>query len=565
LQTLRGQLQPNLSVKSLTVVYTAADVAVIRKLSKKEKVLLASAIASPAAAAAFTVVYKVNHVDPYVASIDEGIASAIDELRTEAAQCSKSRFVLAGYSQGAMVMHQVLLRLEGDPGLRHLLARVAATLLIADGDKKKETAANRFGTASFQAEGIRSAIRLGERDIPSSKASSTYDICNQGDIVCDFTLPVLLNNRGEVIHESYTNSTVVKNVTRRIAAALLASGPAGPGIITTVAGNGTIGSCGDGGPATSACFDGVYGVAVDPAGNRFVADFWNNRVRRVAPNGTIITVAGNGEFGTCADGGPATGPCLAHPTAVAVDSKGNLYVASEGDHRVRKVAANGTISTLAGNGTTGFCGDGGPASAACLDDPAGLAVDAADNVYIADGASQRVRKVTVLGTISTLAGNGTAGFCGDGGPAAAACLDGPGGLAVDAANSVYIADVNNHRVRKVTPGGAISTTAGKGTAGFCGDGGTATAACLTYPQAVALDNAGTLYVADFGNFRIRKVAVGGTITTVAGNGTLGFCGDGGPATSACLSETRGLAIDAQLNLYIADDGRDGGRLRRVTP
>jgi outer membrane protein assembly factor BamB len=215
------------SVKSLLVVYPARDVSVLRTLSPTEQVLLAAAIrGTPGAAAAFYASYQINHVNPFLASIDEGIRSAVDELRVEAKQCPGTRFVLAGYSQGAMVMHQALLRLESK-GETGLLDRIAATVLIADGDRKKETVATRFGTAPFDAEGIRSAIVLGERDVPSSKASTTYDICNDGDLVCDFTLDALSTKArikdAEKVHtDTYRNSTLVTNIGKRIAADLLA-------------------------------------------------------------------------------------------------------------------------------------------------------------------------------------------------------------------------------------------------------------------------------------------------------------------------------------------------------
>ena len=332
-----------------------------------------------------------------------------------------------------------------------------------------------------------------------------------------------------------------------------------PGTITTVAGNGTARFCGDGGPATQACLSQPDALAVDAAGNLYIADLINNRVRRVAPDGTITTVAGNGTAGFCGDGGPATHACLNVPAGLAVDAAGNLYIAEEGNRRVRRVAPDGTITTVVGgNVTAGFCGDGGPATQACLDAPAGLAVDAAGNLYIDDSINYRVRRVAPDGTISTVAGNGTQGFCGDGGPATQACFGQSYGLAVDAAGDLYIADWGNERVRRVAPDGTISTVAGNGTQGFCGDGGPATQACL-WPQAV-LAAAGNLYIADWGNERVRRVAADGTITTVVGNGTYGFCGDGGPATQACLSRPADVALDAAGDLYIADQA--GNRVRR---
>src|SRR5664280_1427603 len=231
-----------------------------------------------------------------------------------------------------------------------------------------------------------------------------------------------------------------------------------PATITTVAGNGTAGFCGDGGPATQACLYGPGGLALDAAGNLYIADRDNNRVRRVAPDGTITTVAGNGTAGFCGDGGPATQACLVAPIGLAVDAAGNLYITDYNNNRVRRMAPDGTITTVAGNGTKGFCGDGGPATQACLNGPGGLAVDVAGNLYVADHNNSRVRRVAPDGTVTTVAGNGTAGFCGDGGPATQACLNYPNGLFVDAAGNLYVADYNN-RVRLVaTPGGQPSPT-----------------------------------------------------------------------------------------------------------
>jgi hypothetical protein len=340
------------------------------------------------------------------------------------------------------------------------------------------------------------------------------------------------------------------------------------GTITTVAGDGTQGFSDDGGPATNASLNLPTGVAVDAAGNLYFPDPYSNRVRKVSTSGTITTVAGNGTFGFSGDGGPATNASLRYPYAVAVNAAGNLYIADQGNNRVRKVAASvppllsGTITTVAGDGTTGFSGDGGPATNASLYEPTGVAVDAAGNVYIADPGNHRVRKVSTSGTITTVAGNGSPGFSGDGGPATNASLDGLRGVAVDAAGNLYIADWVNSRVRKVSTSGMITTVAGSGTYGFSGDGGPATDASLSSPYGVAVDAAGNLYIADAGNSRVRKVSTSGTITTVAGSGTYGFSGDGGPATNAALSSPQGVALDAAGNLYIAD--AQDTRVRKVS-
>ena len=331
------------------------------------------------------------------------------------------------------------------------------------------------------------------------------------------------------------------------------------GVITTVAGNGTegFGSSGDNGAATSADLNQPQGVAEDTSGNLYIGDTGNDRIRKVT-NGMITTVAGNGKAGFSGDNGPATSAELAGASGVAVDSAGNLYIADTGNRRVRKVA-NGVITTVAGNG---LIGDGGPAIGAQLNSPEGVAVDAVGNLYIADFENSLIRKVT-NGVITTVAGSATRGFGGDNGPATSAQLDYPDGVAVDSAGNLYFVDSGNNRVRKIS-GGVITTVAGNGTQGFSGDNGPAINAELNLynfqPSAVAVDSAGNLYIADAGNDRVRKVT-NGTITTVAGNGTQGFSGDNGPATSAQLNQPKGVAVDATGNLYIADEANQ--RIRKV--
>ena len=330
------------------------------------------------------------------------------------------------------------------------------------------------------------------------------------------------------------------------------------GVISTVAGDGTGGYGGDGGAAVAAQLLSPSGVALDGAGNLYIADTGNRRIRKVDAAGAISTVAGDGTHGDGGDGGPATAAQLSFPAGVALDGTGNLYIADLGNRRIRKVDAAGVISTVAGDGTQGFGGDGGPATAAQLSFPIDVALDGADNLYIVDGSNQRIRKVDAAGVISTVAGDGTQGFGGDGGPATAAQLDTPRGVAPDGAGNLYIADGGNRRIRKVDSAGAISTVAGGGP---IGDGGAAVAAQLDFPNGVAPDGAGNLYIADTFNHRIRKVDAAGVISTVAGDGTRGSGGDGGAAVAAQLFSPNGVAPDGAGNLYIADTANS--RIRKV--
>jgi sugar lactone lactonase YvrE len=338
------------------------------------------------------------------------------------------------------------------------------------------------------------------------------------------------------------------------------------GIITTVAGNGTEGFSGDGGAATNATFSGLFGVAVDAPGNLFIADAGNKRIRRVAATtGIVTTVAGNGTAGFSGDGGPATGAALNAPFGMVVDASGNLFIADQGNQRVRRVAAaTGIITTVAGNGREDFSGDGGAATNAGLRNPSGLAFDASGNLLIADTFNQRIRRVAAAtGIITTVAGNGSEGLSGDGGAATSARLNRPSGVAVGPSGNLFIADYGNFRVRRVAAATAIITTvAGNGTESFSGDGAAATSASLNLPFRVAVDASHNLFIADLFNQRIRRVAATtGIITTVAGNGTEGFSGDGRAATSASLSFPSGVAVDASGNLFIADSGNQ--RIRRV--
>jgi hypothetical protein len=311
--------------------------------------------------------------------------------------------------------------------------------------------------------------------------------------------------------------------------------------INTQAGNGTGGFAGDGGAATSAELKIPFGVAVDSAGNTYIADAQNNRVRMVSIAGTIATVAGNGHAGSGGDGGPAVSASLNNPSGVAVDAAGNLYIADQYNNKIRLVTTAGVISTFAGTGTVGNGGDGGHATAAELYDPAGVALDGLGSLYIADTNNHRIRKVNIsTGTITTVAGSGAVGYGCAAGVATAVGLHNPFGVAADGLGNIYIADTYNQCIRKVASGN-ITTLAGNGVANFGGDGGPATSAALNYPTGVAVDGVGNIYIADVVNNRVRMVTPAGTITTLAGTGLFRFSGDGGPATGAGLYNPTGVA------------------------
>lgn len=326
--------------------------------------------------------------------------------------------------------------------------------------------------------------------------------------------------------------------------------------ISTIAGSGVRGFAGDGGAATSALLNEPTGVAVSGS-TPYIADSQNHRVRRRVAAGTISTYAGKSHFG--GDGGPATDAALNRPFGLATDNAGNVFIADTENHRVRRLSG-GTITTLGGSGTAGFSGDGGAATSAQLNSPYDVAADAAGNVYVADTLNHRVRKIDAGGTITTVAGTGMLGFSGDGGPATAAQLHHPIGLELDSSGNLYIADFDNHRIRRVTPAGTITTVAGNGFGTYCGDGGAATSACLENPTDAEVDDAGNLYIADYGNSRVRKVTAG-TIRTVAGNGSGFTSGDGGAATSAGVPTPVGVGVDGAGNVFIASSG--GGRIRKV--
>jgi hypothetical protein len=331
--------------------------------------------------------------------------------------------------------------------------------------------------------------------------------------------------------------------------------------ITTFAGTGAPAFSGDTGPATAAALNLPQGVTVDGTNGVYIADAENHRVRLVAPDGTIRTIAGIGTPGANGDNGQATAAQLRSPLAIAMDGSGGFYIADTGNHRIRRVFANGIIVTVAGTGTPGFSGDGGFATAAQLNLPSGLAADAAGNLYISEYGNHRIRKLDGAGLITTVAGTGVAGFNGDNQPATTAQLNTPRGLSLDAAGNLLVADFNNHRIRKLTPGANIATIAGTGASGFSGDGGPATAAQLQSPSGVAVDSQNSVYIADYGNHRIRKLSATGIVTTYAGTGTAAFSGDGGNATAAHLNGPWGVAVNSARDVFIADAFNH--RIRRV--
>ena len=382
------------------------------------------------------------------------------------------------------------------------------------------------------------------------------------------------------------------------------------GIITTIAGDGTTGFSGDNGPATEAQFNYPAGLAVDASGNLFVADSSNNRIRRISTDSIVTTVAGTGALGNTGDNGPATEAQLQFPHSVALDPAGHLYI---GAYSVRRIASDGTISTVTGTGGTGFDEDSGAATGTVPVDAAGVAVDGSGNLYVAEVFNRRIRrvsagkirtiagggtglggpapltmlqapvgvekdsagnlyfsdtacacvyKVSAAGVLSVLAGTGADGYSGDNGPATSAQLYGPAGLAVNGAGDLYVADTVNSRVRKIAAG-TITTVAGTGVSGYSGDGTAATGAQLANPKDVSVDSLGRPHIADWANHRIRRMELGqgGIISTVAGDGTWSYGGDRGPATSAQLALPTASTLDALGNLYIADTYNS--RVRKV--
>lgn len=305
------------------------------------------------------------------------------------------------------------------------------------------------------------------------------------------------------------------------------------------------------------------GIAVDAVGNVFItAGDW--RVSRVSPNGIMTRIAGNGTYGFSGDGGPATNASMGDPYGICVDPSGNVFIAD--NNRIRKIDTNGIIATVAGNGTAAFSGDGGPVTNAAFNSPGGIRIDASGNWFVADTGNNRVRKVSAAGIVTTVAGTNQqfyGSYSGDGGAATNAGLNTPFRVAVDDLGNFFIADYGNARIRKVNTNGVISTVAGSTNVTYPGDGGPATNSGLATAIDVALDRFGNLFIAEQSHERIRMVDTNGIITTVAGNGRTGYNGDGGPATNATLWNPTGVAVDFAGNLFIADTFNN--RIRKVTP
>ena len=310
-------------------------------------------------------------------------------------------------------------------------------------------------------------------------------------------------------------------------------------------------------------------IVFDAAGNLYIAETGNHIIRKVDSTGNITTIAGTGTQGFSGDAGPATSATLDSPQGLALDTKNNLYIADTHNHRIRKLnLTTGIITTIVGTGTPGFSGDTALATSAQLNLPTTLALDAANNLYLADTGNHRIRKITATtGIITTIAGTGTQGFSGDAGFATSAAIDSPTGLALDAQNNLYLADTHNHRIRKITATtGIITTIAGTGTQGFSGDTTASTTATLALPHGITIDPAGNLYLADTQNHRIRRIdATTGIITTVAGDGTQAFAGDGGPAIAASLDSPRAAAVSPSTLLTLADTGNQRIRQLEAAP
>jgi hypothetical protein len=351
-------------------------------------------------------------------------------------------------------------------------------------------------------------------------------------------------------------------------------------IITTIAGNGTAGSSGDGGQATVAEFNSPENIAIDRKGNIYVNDYYSNRIRKIDSFGIITTIVGTGAGAgtyTCCyggDGGQATAAKINVPGIMVFDIYNNLYFSDVNNNRIRKVDSLGIITTIVGTGISGYSGDGGQATAAQIGVPYGMFMDASGSIYFTEEGNNVIRKVNSLGIISTIAGTGVQGFNGDGGQATSAKLNFPEHITLDHNGNIYFSDMQNQRIRMINTSGIITTVAGTGfgtgtsSGGYSGDGGQATAAELNDPAGVLFDGAGNMYISDYYNNRIRMVNSAGIITTIAGTGfgegtgAAHYSGDGGLATAAELADPATIIFDGVGNMYFADVANN--RIRKIS-
>ncbi|MBE2289991.1 MAG: T9SS type A sorting domain-containing protein [Chitinophagaceae bacterium] len=342
---------------------------------------------------------------------------------------------------------------------------------------------------------------------------------------------------------------------------LVAALPARSQIIITSAGTGGGGISGDGGPATAALLYQPYGVTLDNVGNLYICDNGKRQVRKVSPayGGVITAVAGNGTVGFSGDGYEAIYAQISGASDVAVDKNGNVFIADAGNHRIRVVSPGGIITTFAGTGVAGYNGDGMPATAANLNGPTGICIDDTGNVIIAEFYSRRIRKIDTFGIIKTVAGNGAAGFTTDGAKADTASLNYTLLVRVDKTGAIYFID--NDRIRKISTTGQLVTVVGNGIVGNSGDGGPATAATVGL-SAFCIDSSGSIFIADGLNDVIRKISPNGIINRFAGSGTGGYSGDGGNALAAKLNLCQGVAVAPNGDVFIGDVGNN--RIRMVS-
>ena len=393
--------------------------------------------------------------------------------------------------------------------------------------------------ASFAQTRVPIAFRIG----PFAGANPIADRVNALDEYIGEPVAVAVDSKGNVFYSDLSRAII-----RKISP---------DGIITTVAGNGRSGYSGDGGLATAAEINGDAALAIDDADNLYIADTYNLRIRKVTPSGIITTIAGNGLVGFTGDGGPATAARFGLFNGLAVDGQGNVYTAGA-DNRVRRITTDGIVQTVAGTGVAGFSGDGGPATQARINNP-NVAVDNNGNVYILDFPNYRIREVTPDGIIKTIAGTGVRGGDGDGGPATAARIGAVADAKPDGKGGLYFVDITASRVRHIRADGTMETVAGTGAAGYSGDGGPASQATFYLPWFMALGGDGTLYISEAYNNVIRRITPDGIVSTLAGRER--YAGDGDYAVKAILNNPVGVALDPDGNVYISESA--GHRIRKV--